>query len=97
MSFLADALAAATLRGVSLEILLPTRSTHAGSALDELPVGGDVDLTGSSSLVYCSRAPDRGDSQLGNADRHSYTSAVMPMRRRPLSNWPGNQALTIIA
>jgi phosphatidylserine/phosphatidylglycerophosphate/cardiolipin synthase-like enzyme len=36
ISFLADSLAAATARGVSLEILLPTRSTHAGSALGEL-------------------------------------------------------------
>ena len=29
LSFLADALSAATARGVSLEVLLPTRSTHA--------------------------------------------------------------------
>ena len=36
MSFLADSLAGATARGVSLEILLPTRSTHASSALGEL-------------------------------------------------------------
>jgi Phosphatidylserine/phosphatidylglycerophosphate/cardiolipin synthases and related enzymes len=36
LDFLADALAAATLRGVRLEVLLPTRSTHAGDALDEL-------------------------------------------------------------
>jgi len=36
MSFLADSLAAATARGVSLEVLLPTRSTHAGSALGDL-------------------------------------------------------------
>ncbi len=36
MSFLADAIAAATKRGVILRILLPTRSTHAGNALDEL-------------------------------------------------------------
>ncbi|MDA8312467.1 MAG: phospholipase D family protein [Actinomycetota bacterium] len=36
ISYLADALAAATSRGVRLEILLPTRSTHAGGALDEL-------------------------------------------------------------
>lgn len=36
ISFLADSLAAATARGVSLEVLLPTRSTHARSALREL-------------------------------------------------------------
>jgi phosphatidylserine/phosphatidylglycerophosphate/cardiolipin synthase-like enzyme len=36
ISFLADALAAATARGVTLQVLLPTRSTHAGDALDEL-------------------------------------------------------------
>lgn len=36
ISFLADALNAATARGVKLQILLPTRSTHAGGALDEL-------------------------------------------------------------
>jgi phosphatidylserine/phosphatidylglycerophosphate/cardiolipin synthase-like enzyme len=36
ISFLADSLAAATARGVSLEVLLPTRSTHANSALGEL-------------------------------------------------------------
>jgi phosphatidylserine/phosphatidylglycerophosphate/cardiolipin synthase-like enzyme len=33
IAFLADSLAAATARGVSLEVLLPIRSTHAGSAL----------------------------------------------------------------
>jgi phosphatidylserine/phosphatidylglycerophosphate/cardiolipin synthase-like enzyme len=36
MSLLADCLAAATARGVSLEVLLPTRSTYAGSALGGL-------------------------------------------------------------
>lgn len=36
LDFLADALAAATLRGVQLEILLPTRSTHADDAIEEL-------------------------------------------------------------
>lgn len=36
LSFIGDALAAATARGVRLEILLPTRSTHADDALDEL-------------------------------------------------------------
>lgn len=36
ISFLGDALAAATTRGVTLQILLPTRSTHASDALDEL-------------------------------------------------------------
>jgi len=36
ISFLADALAAATARGVTLQVLLPTRSSHAGGALGEL-------------------------------------------------------------
>lgn len=36
ISYLADGLAAATARGVRLEILLPTRSTHAGGALHAL-------------------------------------------------------------
>ena len=36
ISFLADALAAATARGVRLEVLVPTRSTHARDALDKL-------------------------------------------------------------
>jgi phosphatidylserine/phosphatidylglycerophosphate/cardiolipin synthase-like enzyme len=36
MAFLADALAASTARGVVLEIMLPTRSTHAGDALGDL-------------------------------------------------------------
>lgn len=35
-TFLADALAAATTRRVAVEILLPTRSTHAGDALKDL-------------------------------------------------------------
>lgn len=36
LSFLGDVLAAATQRGVVLEVLLPTRSTRADDALDEL-------------------------------------------------------------
>jgi hypothetical protein len=36
LSFICDALARATTRGVMLEILLPTRSTHADDALEEL-------------------------------------------------------------
>jgi phosphatidylserine/phosphatidylglycerophosphate/cardiolipin synthase-like enzyme len=36
LSFMGEALAAATSRGVQLEILLPTRSTHADGALDDL-------------------------------------------------------------
>jgi phosphatidylserine/phosphatidylglycerophosphate/cardiolipin synthase-like enzyme len=36
LAFVGEALGAATARGVSLEILLPTRSTHADDALDEL-------------------------------------------------------------
>lgn len=33
LTFISDALAAATMRGVAIEILLPTRSTHADDAL----------------------------------------------------------------
>ncbi|MGH3024820.1 MAG: phospholipase D-like domain-containing protein [Gaiellaceae bacterium] len=36
LSFIGDALAAATTRRVHLEILLPTRSTHADDALEDL-------------------------------------------------------------
>lgn len=36
LSFMSEALAAATSRDVQLEILLPTRSTHADGALDDL-------------------------------------------------------------
>jgi phosphatidylserine/phosphatidylglycerophosphate/cardiolipin synthase-like enzyme len=36
LSFLGDALAAATARGVAFEVLMPTRSTHADDALVEL-------------------------------------------------------------
>jgi phosphatidylserine/phosphatidylglycerophosphate/cardiolipin synthase-like enzyme len=36
LSFLGDALAAATQRGIRLEVLLPTRSTHADDALVQL-------------------------------------------------------------
>ena len=36
LSFIGDALAAATTRSVHLEILLPTRSTHADDALEDL-------------------------------------------------------------
>lgn len=36
LSFVGDALAAATTRGVTFEVLLPTRSTHADDALDQL-------------------------------------------------------------
>jgi len=47
MSFLSDALSAVTSRGVSLQILLPTRSTHASDALDQLKqaVARDGDLS----------------------------------------------------
>jgi phosphatidylserine/phosphatidylglycerophosphate/cardiolipin synthase-like enzyme len=44
LSFVGDALAAATARGVKLEILLPTRSTQANDALDELTT--TIRLTG---------------------------------------------------
>jgi phosphatidylserine/phosphatidylglycerophosphate/cardiolipin synthase-like enzyme len=36
LGFIGDALAAATARGVSVEILLPTRSSHADDAIDQL-------------------------------------------------------------
>jgi phosphatidylserine/phosphatidylglycerophosphate/cardiolipin synthase-like enzyme len=46
LSFLGDTLAAATVRGVVLEVLLPTRSTHADEALADLREtierGGDI-------------------------------------------------------
>jgi phosphatidylserine/phosphatidylglycerophosphate/cardiolipin synthase-like enzyme len=46
LSFLADALAAATARGVRLEVLVPTRSTHARVALEDLKetIGHDGDV-----------------------------------------------------
>jgi phosphatidylserine/phosphatidylglycerophosphate/cardiolipin synthase-like enzyme len=53
LSFLSDALAAATMRGVALEILLPTRSTHADDALDELTV--TVRRLGASENLRVSR------------------------------------------
>ena len=43
LSFMGEALAAATSRGVLLEILLPTRSTHADDALDDLTATIAVD------------------------------------------------------
>ncbi len=56
LSFVGDALAAATARGVDLEILLPTRSTHADDALDELKttiaLSGDSDNFTVSRLRY---------------------------------------------
>lgn len=50
LSFIGDALAAATIRRVRLEILLPTRSTHADHALKDLKAmigrsGDSVNLT----------------------------------------------------
>jgi phosphatidylserine/phosphatidylglycerophosphate/cardiolipin synthase-like enzyme len=59
MSFLADSLAAATARGVSLEVLLPTRSTHADSALSELErvVRADGDITRFSVAALQDDAP----------------------------------------
>jgi phosphatidylserine/phosphatidylglycerophosphate/cardiolipin synthase-like enzyme len=56
LSFIGDALAAATARGVALEILLPTRSTHAVGALDELKtaiaLSGDPGKFTVSTLRY---------------------------------------------
>lgn len=43
LSFMGDALAAATARGVRLEILLPTRSTHADDALHDLTATIEAD------------------------------------------------------
>jgi phosphatidylserine/phosphatidylglycerophosphate/cardiolipin synthase-like enzyme len=53
LSFLSAALTAATLRGVQLEILLPTRSTHADDALCEFM--GSVDLEGDPGNLQISR------------------------------------------
>ena len=56
LSFLGDTLAAATARGVVLEVLLPTRSTHADEALADLrgtiQRGGDVRNFQVSRLRY---------------------------------------------
>lgn len=56
LSFIGDALAAATTRHVRLEILLPTRSTHADDALDELKAAigrsGDPHYFSVSRLRY---------------------------------------------
>ena len=49
ISFLADSLAAATARGVSLEVLLPTRSTHAGCRARR--AGADHPRRGATSLA----------------------------------------------
>jgi phosphatidylserine/phosphatidylglycerophosphate/cardiolipin synthase-like enzyme len=59
ISFLADSLAAATARGVSLEVLLPTRSTHAGSALGELEriIRAEGDIARLSVAVLRDDAP----------------------------------------
>lgn len=53
LAFVSDALAAATARGVSLEILMPTRSTHADDALDEL--GGTIRRDGLLANLRISR------------------------------------------
>lgn len=56
LSFLADALAAATARGVRLEVLVPTRSTHARAALGDLRQAitedGDVDNLSVTALRH---------------------------------------------
>lgn len=53
LSFLGDALAAATERGVALEVLLPTRSTHADEALEDLKT--TIDCSGAPSNFAVSR------------------------------------------
>jgi phosphatidylserine/phosphatidylglycerophosphate/cardiolipin synthase-like enzyme len=58
ISFLADVLAAATARGVTLEVLLPTRSTHASDALDELQARIEHD----GSIAHFSVVPLRHDA-----------------------------------
>lgn len=59
LAFLADALAAATARGVNLEILVPTRSTHAADALDHLrmKVAREGDLRSLSVTQFQQDAP----------------------------------------
>jgi hypothetical protein len=58
VSFLSDALAAATARGVKLQVLLPTRSTHAGDALGEL----EVTIERDGNIACYSRATLRQDA-----------------------------------
>lgn len=59
ISHLTDGLAAATARGVRIEILLPTRSTHAGGALNELrsTISKDGNSTNLSVAVLREDAP----------------------------------------
>jgi len=56
LSFMGEALAAATSRGVSLEILLPTRSTHADDALNHLTAA--IAAEGRSTNYSVSRLRD---------------------------------------
>jgi phosphatidylserine/phosphatidylglycerophosphate/cardiolipin synthase-like enzyme len=58
LSFLADALSAATGRGVALRILLPTRSTHSAEALREL----EATITDNGDLANYSVAALRPDA-----------------------------------
>ncbi len=53
LAFVGDALAAATARGVLLEILLPTRSTHADDALNELST--TIRVSGAIANFHISR------------------------------------------
>jgi hypothetical protein len=64
LSFLGDALAASTARGVTLEILRPTRSTHADDALDEL----DATIRRSGTAGHF-RSPDCGSTPRGRISR----------------------------
>lgn len=57
LDFLADALASATLRGVRLELLLPTRSTHSDDAISRLR--STIETEGDPGLLRVSPpAPD---------------------------------------
>jgi hypothetical protein len=59
LSFLSDALSAATARGVALLVLVPTRSTHATDALHELEttIACDGDITNYSVATLRLDAP----------------------------------------
>lgn len=59
LSFLSDALVAATARGVAVQVTLPTRSTHAADALDELyaAIARDGNKAKYSVTALCLDAP----------------------------------------
>jgi hypothetical protein len=79
LSFLSDALSAATARGVDLQILLPTRSSHAADALRELKakIAHDGNITSFSTATLRLDAPwahlkvvssDSVDAYIGSAN-----------------------------